>query len=91
MSDPKIRKGCDGKMKHPNETAVQYWIESNDKAGIEDYYHCDFCDNYHTFTVPGKKKLSHKKHQRTMDKLNKRGPLKMKLFGRDKKRRGKRK
>lgn len=83
MSQNKIRKGCDGKVKHPNETAVKYWIDSNDKAGVEDYYFCKFCENYHTFTVPGMKKLAQKKHFRHADLTNKRGPRKMKLWGRD--------
>jgi len=83
MSETRIKKGCDGKMKHPTETAAVYHIEHNDKIGIEDYYKCRFCDNFHTFTLPGKKKLSHKRHFRNHELSNNRGPRKMKLFGRD--------
>lgn len=83
MSDNKIRKGCDGKVKHPNETAVKEWIEMQDKVGIEDYYLSKFCNNYHTFTVPGRKKLSEKKSFRLSSKLYKLGPRKMKLNGRN--------
>lgn len=75
----KRASGCDGKLKHPTLLAVQYHIESNDKVGIEDYYLCKFCDNYHTYTMPGRKKLSNKKTIRASQKLSHKGPKKMKL------------
>lgn len=83
MSDAKIRKGCDGKLKHPTETAAQYYIEHNDKTGIEDYYECRFCGNFHTYTLPGKRKLSNKRQARTIELKKNRGPRKMKMYGRD--------
>jgi len=53
-----------------------------DKVGIEDFYLCNFCKTYHTFTVPGRKKLSQKKSTRLSDKLYKTEPRKMRLHGR---------
>lgn len=70
---------CDGKMKHSTELAVKYHITENQKEGVEDYYYCDFCSNFHTFTLPGMKNLSHKKHFRESEKRNKQEPRKMKL------------
>lgn len=79
MSDHHQHTGCDGKMKHSTELAVQYHLAENHKEGVEDYYLCTFCENYHTFTLPGMKNLSHKKHLRESEKRNKIGPRKMKL------------
>lgn len=70
---------CDGKMKHSTELAVIYHISEHQKDGIEDYYKCEFCENYHTYTLPGMKNLSHKKHYRESEKRNKKGPPKMKM------------
>lgn len=72
-----ISKGCDGKIKHASEIAVQFYISSSDKVGIEDYYKCKYCGNFHTFTVKGKRKLSQKKQKSLARKRDKLGPRKM--------------
>ena len=56
-----IQRSCDGKIKYANEIAVQYHLSSNKIEGIEDYYKCGFCGNFHVFTIRNKKKLSNKK------------------------------
>lgn len=73
------RSACDGKMKHSTELAVQYHIHENDKAGVEDYYLCNYCENYHTFTIPGMKKLSNKKHFQRAERRDKMPVKKMRL------------
>lgn len=70
---------CDGKQKHSTELAVQYHITENQKEGVEDYYKCHFCDNFHTFTLPGMKKLSNKKFFNASEKRTKKPPRKMKF------------
>lgn len=75
-------KSCDGKIKHLTELSVQYYIESTDKVGIEDYYQCKFCKKFHTFTIKGKEKLSNKKQTKYVQDKFVKGPRKMRLNGR---------
>lgn len=88
MSNNSQSTACDGKMKHSTELAVQYHISENKKEGLEDYYFCEFCENYHTYTLPGMKNLSHKKYFREYQKRNKKSPHKMRMKNKPGRRRG---
>lgn len=70
---------CDGKHKYSTELAVQYHISENQKEGVEDYYTCHFCGNFHTFTLPGMKKLSNKKFFNAASKRDNKPLPKMKF------------
>lgn len=73
-----VHNSCDGKIKYENKIAIEYHLQSNHLEGVEDYYKCPYCDGFHAFTIPGKKKLSNKINKRNFKIRNSNGPRKMK-------------
>lgn len=76
------RKSCDGKIRHANELAAQYYIAQDNRQGTLDYYPCKYCGGWHVFTIPGMKKLSDKKSRQFNKENGKLGPRKMRINGR---------
>lgn len=52
---------CKSKQRFGSEELVIDFIEISEKNRILDYYYCNNCQGFHTFTIEGKKKLFDKR------------------------------
>lgn len=59
---------CDSKVKFSSEELVSQFIFMSGKQGVLDYYLCKGCNEYHTYTIEGKKKLFEKRRQKDLKK-----------------------
>lgn len=60
-SNKSVQIVCKSKQRFGSEELVIDFIDVSEKSGILDYYFCNNCQGFHTFTIEGKKKLFDKR------------------------------